>query len=77
MNKPTITVINASGESKTFSIADIGTKQAYENTCKHLDKGLNKKLFNEFMKMHCLINKPNNKPKTNNETKKVPTNSDL
>jgi len=48
MNKPTITVINASGESKTFSIADIGTKQAYENTCKHLDKGLNKKLFNEF-----------------------------
>ena len=48
MNKPTITVINANGESKTFSIADIGTKQAYENTCKHLDKGLNKKLFNEF-----------------------------
>ena len=48
MNKPTITVINASGESKTFSISDIGTKQAYENTCKHLDKGLNKKLFNEF-----------------------------
>jgi len=49
MNKPTITVINASGESKTFSIADIGTKQAYENTCKHLDKGLNKKLFNQFI----------------------------
>ena len=43
MNKPTITVINASGESKTFSIADIGTKQAYENTCKHLDKGLKNK----------------------------------
>ena len=67
MNKPTITVINASGDSKTFSISDIGTKQAYKETCKHLDKGLNKKLFNEFMKMHCLINKP----KTNqNETKK-------
>ena len=48
MNKPTITVINASGESKTFSISDIGTKQAYKETCKHLDKGLNKKLFNEF-----------------------------
>jgi len=60
MNKPTITVINASGESKTFSIADIGTKQAYENTCKHLDKGLNKKLFNEFT----------NQLKPTNETKK-------
>jgi len=48
MNKPTITVINASGESKTFSISDIGTKQAYKETCNHLDKGLNKKLFNEF-----------------------------
>mgnify|MGYP003115564880 CR=1 FL=1 len=48
MNKPTITVINASGESKTFSINDLGTKQAYKETCKHLDKGLNKKLFNEF-----------------------------
>ena len=64
MNKPTITVINASGESKTFSIADIGTKQAYENTCKHLDKGLNKKLFNEFTNQL-------NKQKTNqNEIKK-------
>ena len=60
MNKPTITVINANGESKTFSIADIGTKQAYENTCKHLDKGLNKKLFNEFT----------NQLKPTNETKK-------
>jgi len=60
MNKPTITVINASGESKTFSIADIGTKQAYEKTCKHLDKGLNKKLFNEFT----------NQLKPKNETKK-------
>ena len=60
MNKPTITVINASGESKTFSISDIGTKQAYKETCKHLDKGLNKKLFNEFT----------NQLKPTNETKK-------
>ena len=63
MNKPTITVINASGESKTFSISDIGTKQAYQETCKHLDKGLNKKLFNEFTNQL-------NKQKTNNEIKK-------
>ena len=60
MNKPTITVINASGESKTFSIKDLGTKQAYKETCKHLDKGLNKKLFNEFTNQL-------NKPKTNND----------
>ena len=65
MNKPTITVINASGESTTFSISDIGTKQAYKETCKHLDKGLNKKLFNEFMKIHCLINKPIKQKQTN------------
>ena len=64
MNKPTITVINASGESKTFSIADIGTKQAYENTCKHLDKGLNKKLFNEF------TNQLNKQKPNKNEIKK-------
>ena len=63
MNKSTITVINASGESKTFSISDIGTKQAYQETCKHLDKGLNKKLFNEFTNQL-------NKQKTNNEIKK-------
>ena len=49
MNKPTITVVNANGKSKTFSIANIVTKQAYKNTCKHLDKGLNKKLFNQFI----------------------------
>ena len=60
MNKPTITVINASGESKTFSISDIGTNQSYKETCKHLDKGLNKKLFNEFT----------NQLKPTNETKK-------
>ncbi len=60
MNKPTITVINASGESKTFSISDIGTKQAYKETCKHLDKGLNKKLFNEFTNQL-------NKQKTNHD----------
>ena len=64
MNKPTITVINASGESKTFSISDIGTKQAYQETCKHLDKGLNKKLFNEFTNQ---LNKPT---KPTNEIKK-------
>jgi len=62
MNKPTITVINASGESKTFSISDIGTKQAYKETCKHLDKGLNKKLFNQFTNQ---LNKPT---KTNHES---------
>ena len=71
MNKPTITAINASGESKTFSISDLGTKQAYKETCKHLDKGLNKKLFNEFMKMHCLINKPNNNQQTTNHEKQT------
>ena len=49
MNQPTITVVNANGESKTFSIKDLGTKQAYKETCQHLDKGLNKKLFNQFI----------------------------
>lgn len=49
MNKPTITVTNANGESKTFSIKDLGTEQSYKETCKHLNKGLNKKLFNQFI----------------------------
>jgi len=41
-----MTIINFNGEVDEFIIED--PKTAYERTCKHLDKRLNKKLFNEF-----------------------------
>jgi len=46
MNKPKMRIINFNGEVDEFIIED--PKKAYERTCSFLDKGLNKKLFNEF-----------------------------